>query len=230
MERSRLDAAVDGARSLAAEAGIALPGFASWSRADWLAGAASEAAAVRPALERGLGWDVTDFGRGDFDRVGLVLCTLRNGTLAERDSGAGQTYAEKFLVAQDGQETPTHLHRRKTEDIINRGGAALVVELRPEQGDADTVVTLVDGLERAVRAGVPVRLEPGQSIQVPAGVFHRFWADGGVVLAGEVSSVNDDVDDNVFLDPFPRYAAVDEDAPARYLLVSEYAEVLSGGR
>ncbi|MBB5791861.1 D-lyxose/D-mannose family sugar isomerase [Jiangella mangrovi] len=222
MERSRIDAAVDGARALAAEAGIALPGFAAWSRDEWLSARES----VRPALERGLGWDVTDFGRGDFDRVGLVLCTLRNGTLAERDSGAGQTYAEKFLVAQDGQETPMHLHRRKTEDIINRGGAALVVELRPEQGDADAVVTLVDGLERAVRAGDPVRLDPGQSIQVPAGVFHRFWADGGVVLAGEVSSVNDDVDDNLFLDPFPRYAAVDEDAPARYLLVSEYAEVL----
>jgi D-lyxose ketol-isomerase len=138
MERSRIDAAVDGARSLAAEAGIALPGFASWSRPDWLAGASSEAAGVRPAM--------------------------------------------------------------------------------------------VDGLEQAVRAGVPVRLEPGQSIQVPDGVFHRFWADGGVVLAGEVSSVNDDVDDNLFLDPFPRYAAVDEDAPARYLLVSEYAEVLGGGR
>lgn len=224
MERSRIDAAVDGARSLAADAGIRLPGFASWTRADWLAGATT--AAVRPALERGLGWDVTDFGRGDFDRVGLVLCTLRNGTLAERDSGAGQTYAEKFLVAQDGQETPMHLHRRKTEDIINRGGAALVVELRTESGDGD-VVTLVDGFERAVRAGAPVRLEPGQSIQVPAGVFHRFWADGGVVLAGEVSSVNDDVGDNLFLDPSPRYPSVGEDAPARYLLVSEYAEALA---
>lgn len=227
MKRSQIDAAVDGARALAAEAGMALPAFAAWTRADWLAAAPS--AAARPALERGLGWDVTDFGRGDFDRVGLVLCTLRNGTIAERDAGAGQTYAEKFLVAQDGQETPMHLHRRKTEDIINRGGATLVVELRAEQGDVDAVVTLVDGLERAVRAGVPVRLEPGQSIQVPAGVFHRFWADGGVVLAGEVSSVNDDADDNLFLDPSPRYPTLDEDAPARYLLVSEYAEVLAAG-
>lgn len=224
MKRSRIDAAIDDARSLAAQAGLALPGFAAWTRADWLAAAPTPAA--RPALERGLGWDVTDFGRGDFDRVGLVLCTLRNGTLAERDAGAGQTYAEKFLVARDGQETPTHLHRRKTEDIINRGGAALVVELRPESGDGD-VVTLVDGFEGAVRADAPVRLEPGQSIQVPAGVYHRFRADGGVVLAGEVSAVNDDVDDNVFLDPSPRYPSVDEDAPARYLLVSEYAGALA---
>lgn len=225
MDRSRIDAAVDDARARAAEAGIALPGFAAWTRSDWLAAAPTPA--VRPALERGLGWDVTDFGRGDFDRVGLVLCTLRNGTPAERDAGAGQTYAEKFLVARDGQETPMHLHRRKTEDIINRGGAVLVVELRPETGD-DDVVTLVDGLERAVRAGMPVRLEPGQSIQVPAGVYHRFWADGGTLLAGEVSAVNDDVDDNVFHDPSPRYPSVTEDAPARYLLVSEYAEVLTG--
>ncbi|TDD70089.1 D-lyxose/D-mannose family sugar isomerase [Jiangella aurantiaca] len=225
MRRSQIDGAIDGARELAAAAGMPLPGFAGWTRADWLAAALTPAA--RPALERGLGWDVTDFGRGEFDRVGLVLCTLRNGTPAERDAGAGQTYAEKFLVAQDGQETPMHLHRRKTEDIINRGGAALVVELRPESGDGD-VVTLVDGFERAVSAGSRVLLEPGQSIQVPAGVYHRFWADGGVVLAGEVSAVNDDVDDNIFADPFPRYPSLDEDAPARYLLVSEYAKVLAG--
>ncbi len=226
MRRSQIDAAIDGARELAAAAVMPLPGFAAWTRADWLAAAPTPSA--RPALERGLGWDVTDFGRGDFDRVGLVLCTLRNGTLAERDSGSGQTYAEKLLVAQDGQETPMHLHRRKAEDIINRGGAALVVELRPESGDGD-VVTLVDGLERAVRAGEPLRVEPGQSVQVPAGVFHRFWADGGVVLAGEVSAVNDDVGDNLFLDPSPRYPSVDEDVPARYLLVSEYAELLAAG-
>ncbi|WP_069110990.1 D-lyxose/D-mannose family sugar isomerase [Jiangella alba] len=224
MHRSRIDAAIDDARARAAEAGIALPAFASWTRADWLAAAPTPGA--RPALERGLGWDVTDFGRGRFDHIGLVLCTLRNGTLAERDAGAGQTYAEKFLVARDGQETPMHLHRRKTEDIINRGGAELVVELRPESGDGE-VVTLVDGLERAVRGGSPLRLEPGQSVQVPAGVYHRFWADGGVLLAGEVSAVNDDVDDNVFLDPSPRYPSVTEDAAARYLLVSEYAEALA---
>ncbi|TDE01172.1 D-lyxose/D-mannose family sugar isomerase [Jiangella asiatica] len=222
MKRSDVDAAIDGARSLAANSGIALPGFTAWSRDEWHANASR----ARSALERGLGWDVTDFGRGDFDRVGLVLCTLRNGTLADRDRAVGQTYAEKFLVAQDGQETPMHLHRRKTEDIINRGGAALVVELRPEQGDTDAVVTLVDGFERSVRAGEPVRLDPGQSIQVRAGVYHRFWADGGVVLAGEVSSVNDDVHDNLFLDPSPRYPTLDEDAPARYLLVSEYPAVL----
>ncbi|PZF82585.1 D-lyxose/D-mannose family sugar isomerase [Jiangella anatolica] len=223
MKRSRIDAAIDDARSRAEDAGIVLPGFATWGRDEWLAAPPS----ARPALERGLGWDVTDFGRGDFDRVGLVLCTLRNGSLAERDAGAGQTYAEKFMVARDGQETPMHLHRRKTEDIINRGGAALVVELHPESGD-DAVVTLVDGLERAVRGGEQLRLEPGQSVQVPAGVYHRFWADGGVLLAGEVSSVNDDVDDNVFLDPSPRFPAVTEDAPARYLLVSEYEAVLAG--
>lgn len=80
-----------------------------------------------------------------------------------------------------------------------------------------------------MRGGEQLRIEPGQSVQVPAGVYHRFWADGGVVLAGEVSSVNDDVDDNLFLDPSPRYTSLGEDAPARYLLVSEYAEVLAAG-
>jgi D-lyxose ketol-isomerase len=72
-----------------------------------------------------------------------------------------------------------------------------------------------------------VRLVAGQSLQVPRRVFHRFWAEGGPVLAGEVSTVNDDERDNRFLETSERYPGVDEDAPARYLLVSEYPALLA---
>jgi D-lyxose ketol-isomerase len=225
MLRSEIDAAIDTARSFAAEAVFPLPEFAGWSRDEWLA----RADRLGPTLARGLGWDVTDFGRGDFARFGLCLCTTRNGDVADVDRNTAQTYAEKFMVVEVGQETPFHLHPRKTEDIINRGGGVLRVEIYPaDDGQLGTGVTttLVDGIETDVTAGEGILLRPGQSIQIPSGAFHRFWAEGGRVLGGEVSAVNDDSNDNVFLEPFPRYATIQEDAPARYLLVAEYAGIL----
>lgn len=219
MKRSDLDAAIDRAAALAGRFGFPLPPFAGWSREEWLA----RADALRPTLERGIGWDVTDFGRGDFPRVGLCLLTLRNGTLAEQRAGRGQTYAEKLMLVGVGQETPFHLHRAKTEDIINRGGGDLVLELFDPADPARSVRTFVDGVERDVAPRARLRLPPGGSVQVPIGVQHRFWAEGEDALAQEVSSVNDDADDNEFLVPAPRYPVVEEDVPARRLLVGEYA-------
>jgi D-lyxose ketol-isomerase len=228
MHRSEIDLAIDDARALAAEQGFPLPAFADWTREVWL----ERAATLGTTLRRGLGWDVTDFGRGDFGRHGLTLCTLRNGSLEERDAGRGQTYAEKLLAVRPGQETPFHLHARKTEDIIHRGGnGELVLEAHPADHrrlGTGSVRTFVDGIETELQAGEQVRLRPGQSLQVPRGVFHRFWAEGGRVLAGEVSSVNDDERDNRFLETSERYPGIDEDAPATYLLVSEYGALLGG--
>ena len=225
MLRSNIDAAIDSARSLAAGATLPLPDFAGWSRDEWL----GQVDRLGPTLSRGLGWDVTDFGRGDFARYGLCLCTIRNGRVADVDRSTAQTYAEKFMVIEVGQETPFHLHPRKTEDIINRGGGVLRVEVHPADGvrlGSGTTTTLVDGIETRVAAGEGILIRPGQSIQIPSGVFHRFWAESQRVLGGEVSAINDDDNDNVFLEPFPRYATIEEDAPARYLLVGEYAGIL----
>jgi D-lyxose ketol-isomerase len=226
MLRSTIDGVIDAARAFAADRQCALPVFAGWSREHWQGNIGT----LRPTIERGLGWDVTDFGRGDFARYGLCLCTLRNGSLTERDSGRGQTYAEKFMVVEVGQETPFHFHRTKVEDIINRGGGNLHVEIYPADGESlgtGSTRTFVDGISRDVKAGERVVLLPGQSIQIPIGAFHRFWAEDERVLAGEVSAVNDDVTDNVFLEKFPRYASIDEDSPARYILVGEYDSLLT---
>jgi D-lyxose ketol-isomerase len=223
--RSEIDAAIDSARALAAEAVFPLPSFASWSRDEWL----DQVDRLQPTLARGLGWDVTDFGRGDFARFGLCLCTIRNGEVSDVDRNTAQTYAEKFMVIEVGQETPFHLHPRKTEDIINRGGGVLRVEVYPADGNElgrGVTTTLVDGIETRVDSGEGIIIGPGQSIQIPSGVFHRFWAENERVLGGEVSATNDDERDNVFLEPFPRYASIEEDAAARYLLVGEYAELL----
>jgi D-lyxose ketol-isomerase len=222
MKRSEIEAAIDAALASAEEHGFALPPFAFWDRDEWV----RRAAELRVPLERGLGWDVTDFGRGDFDAVGLTLLTVRNGTLEEQAAGIGQTYAEKVMHVRVGQETPFHLHRRKTEDILNRGGGELVVELVDPEEPAGPVRALVNGLPIDVASGTLLRLGPGEGVQVPHGIRHRFWAEGSPVLAGEVSSVNDDAADNVFLVAGARYPSIDEDVTARRLLVSEYAPLL----
>ena len=222
LKRSEIESAIDAAVALAERHRFPLPPFASWARERWI----EQAAELRVPLERGLGWDVTDFGRGDFLRTGLTLLTLRNGTLAEQAAGLGQTYAEKLLHVRVGQETPFHLHPRKTEDILNRGGGELVVELvHPDEPDS-SVRALVNGAPRTIAPGERLRLGPGEGVQVPRGIRHRFWAEGDEVLGGEVSSVNDDESDNVFLVASPRYPGIDEDVPARRLLVGEYRTVL----
>ena len=63
-----------------------------------------------------LGWDITDFSSGDFERVGAVLFTLRNGDAY--DPAIGTPYAEKIIVVQNGQILPLHKHMKKTEDIL----------------------------------------------------------------------------------------------------------------
>ena len=69
-----------------------------------------------------LGWDITDFGRGQFPAYGLLMFTIRNGTFAELKKENGKIYAEKILISDEKQVTLTHFHYQKMEDIINRGG------------------------------------------------------------------------------------------------------------
>ena len=152
---------------------------------------------------RKLGWDVTDFGSRRFDEVGLTVFTIRNGRLDDPENR--KIYAEKILIVCEAQKTPFHLHYEKTEDIINRGGGRLVVELyhfddRNELADTPVTVSC-DGVRRTVPAGGSVILSTGESITLVPGLYHEFAGEpgSGTVLVGEVSSVNDDAIDNHFL-------------------------------
>jgi D-lyxose ketol-isomerase len=172
-----------------------------------------------------LGWDLTDFGSGEFAKMGLTLFTIRNGKPG-RDS---KPYAEKIMVVRENQVTPMHFHWSKMEDIINRGGGNLMVELHlateDEKLDPNTPVTVsIDGVERTVAPGTVVRLEPGESITLTQHLYHKFWGEEGHgwVLVGEVSAVNDDTADNRFLEPLGRFPKIVEDEPAERLLCSEY--------
>jgi len=224
MRRSEINEVLSRSRAFLDGMQFRLPPWSAWSPDDWRA----RRAECREVVENGLGWDVTDFGGADFARRGLVLFTLRNGHPG-RDR---KPYAEKVMVVGEGQETPMHCHRSKMEDIINRGGGELVMELlaSPDGKGAapGPVAVQVDGCDRSVAPGERVVLHPGESICLPQGLYHRFFAEPGKgpVLAGEVSSVNDDVGDNLFLEPVGRFPAIEEDEPPLHLLVSDYGRWL----
>ncbi|WP_134725554.1 D-lyxose/D-mannose family sugar isomerase [Paracoccus luteus] len=228
MERTRINRIMQDAAALIDAAGFALPPFAHWSPDEFRA-RARDAQAI---IDARLGWDITDYGQGDFDRLGLFLFTLRNGSAQDLIAGRGRVYAEKLLISQDGQVSPMHTHIAKTEDIINRRGATLAIRLcgSDAQGglDRDAPVRVqTDGLWRDIAPGGVLRLGPGESVTLRPGDWHEFWAEGGACLIGEVSTVNDDLTDNVFADPIGRFADVDEDAQPLHLLVSDYAAWLS---
>jgi D-lyxose ketol-isomerase len=223
MRRSEINAVMRGVDAFLQEHRFYLPPFAHWSPDTW----AARGDAVRQIVERGLGWDVTDFGRSDFTRSGFTAFTLRNGSLADLRTGTGELYCEKVLIVGVDQVTPLHFHWTKTEDIINRGGGKLIVQLynaTEEEGLAESDVTVrTDGMARTVPAGGRVVLSPGESITLVPYCYHTFWAAEGTVLAGEVSLVNDDAADNRFYEPLGRFPEVVEDEPPLYLLVGDYA-------
>ena len=125
-----------------------------------------------------------------------------------------------------------HLHWHKMEDIINRGGGNLLIELfnsdKEENLSFTDVVFRTDGILRQVPAGSTVTLTPGESICLEPGVYHRFWGEPGKgkVLVGEVSAVNDDAKDNRFLEKAGRFPEIEEDETPLHLLVSDYENFL----
>ena len=178
--------------------------------------------------ERGLGWDITDYGQARFDELGLFLFTTRNGRLGDLRAGRGMLYAEKIMISRRDQLSPMHRHFLKAEDIINRGGGKLVIKLfaGAEDGTIDRaadVTVPVDGQLRTVQAGGRLALEPGESVTLMPGVWHAFWGEGDDVLIGEVSTVNDDAADNDFEMNIGRFASIEEDEAPQHLLVSDYA-------
>ena len=160
-------------------------------------------------------WDITDFGLGEFDRFGLVLINL-----AEESE-----YCEKLMYARAGQTTPLHTHAQKKEDIICRHGA-LVLELwagHPEQTERGASFSIrVNGGLQPLRSGEPLTLQAGERITLTPGIYHAFWAGGPDCIIGEVSTANDDANDNIFVNPdIGRFPEVDEDEPARVRLLSD---------
>ncbi len=223
MKRSEINALMRDALQFLVDHHFNLPPFAYWSPEVWK----QEGREVIEIIQAQMGWDITDFGSGDFHRTGAILFTLRNGRLEDVPRG-GKSYAEKILILEEEQVVPMHFHHKKTEDIINRAGGVLVVEVynvTPEQQLARTPVKVfLDGVTRTVPPGFNLELRAGESITLYPRMYHTFWGKPGAgkVLVGEVSSVNDDCVDNYFLKQVTRFDAIDEDVPPLHLLYADY--------
>jgi len=224
MKRSEINHLIKEATVFFERMNFHLPPWACWRPGEWK----GRYAECNEIVDNMLGWDLTDFGSGEFHKRGLILFTLRNGNM-KKDK---KSYAEKAMIVEELQETPTHFHWSKMEDIINRGGGNLVIELfssdSKENITGDPLRIKTDGILRTVASGGKVVLTPGESICLEQGVYHRFYGEPGKgrVLVGEVSAVNDDTSDNRFLEVVGRFSEVDEDEKPLHLLVSDYFNYL----
>ena len=222
MKRSEINALIISALDFFAENKFYLPTWASYTPQEWK----EKAATSTEIIENGMGWDLTDFGSNDFQKRGLLLFTVRNGnTLLDNKS-----YCEKIMIAGVNQETPMHFHKLKMEDIINRGGGVLEIEFcnsNPDGSFSDQSFEVkIDGQIQQLQPRDKIQLMPGQSVCMERGLYHRFYGLGAPVMVGEVSTVNDDTNDNFFYESIGRFPEIVEDVPASYILSNEYKKYL----
>lgn len=222
MKRSEINRALRDMEKMIDRCSFKLPPFCYFTPEEWNE-KGHEYDEVRDNM---LGWDITDFGMGDFDKVGFSLITLRNGNVSM--DKYTKPYAEKLLYMKEGQSAAMHFHWNKMEDIINRGGGNVLIGVYnadKEEGLADTDVLIhSDGREYTVPAGTQIRLRPGESITIQPFLYHDFRLEPGTgpVLLGEVSMCNDDNRDNRFYLPAGRFPVIEEDEPPYRLLCNEY--------
>lgn len=228
MKRSTINQIMSEADVFIRSFGYVLPPFAYWSPKEMQ----DRSAQIQALVDARAGWDITDYGEGRFDDLGLFLFTTRNGRQDDLKRGGGMCYAEKIMISRKDQISPMHTHVVKAEDIINRGGATLAIELygSDAEGNFDETaggVVWCDGVRREYAPGEILKFEPGESVKLMPGDWHAFWGQGGDVLIGEVSTVNDDETDNIFRAPIGRFAQIEEDVEPLHLLVSDYKTWLS---
>lgn len=90
MKRSEINAIIRANKELCAKYLFHLPDWAFWSPKDW----ASKGKECEEIKRNCMGWDITDFGSGDFEHIGLSLITLRNGNPAYDR----KPYCEKIMM------------------------------------------------------------------------------------------------------------------------------------
>lgn len=225
MKRSEINAVIQELEGLLEKHQFMLPPYLSFTPEEWK----EKGREYQEIRDNALGWDVTDYGLGDFYKTGLALITLRNGNTG--NPAYTKTYAEKIMMLKEGQLSPNHFHWNKMEDIINRGGGNVVFHLwnadeKEELADTDVNV-FRDGRKYTVPAGSEIILKPGESLTLYPYTYHDFSVEPGTgyALIGEVSMCNDDNTDNRFYEPIGRFPTIEEDEPAYRLLCNEYPDV-----
>jgi D-lyxose ketol-isomerase len=158
-------------------------------------------------------WDVTDFGLGDFQKSGLVLINL-----AEEAE-----YCEKLMYAAKNQMTPAHCHAKKKEDIICRTGELAVRVWKGKPSNEKTSFDIkITGEWKSVSSGDVITLKAGERVTLVPGIYHEFYPTSDECIIGEVSTANDDLNDNFFINPdIGRYAEIIEDEAPIHKLLSD---------
>lgn len=228
MKRSEVNKTIDYVIERCEYFKIPLPSFAFYSVDDWKNVDDSE----EELVDNMLGWDITDFGKGDFLKAGLVSFVFRNGNINMKDKYP-KTYCEKLLYVMDGQILPFHYHWKKTEDIINRGGGNLEITLW--QGDdggnflKKDLVIVKDGKKTKIHGGDKVLLKPGESITLMPYQFHQWQGVPGTgdIALFEVSSTNDDRVDNNFYESQERLTGIENDEKIKHALFTDYVDLIN---
>ena len=101
MKRSEINAALKEMEQMIREYRFAIPPFCNFTPEEWK----EKGHDYDEIRDNMLGWDITDYGLGDFDKVGFSLITIRNGNLKMKDKYT-KSYAEKLLYIKEGQYSP----------------------------------------------------------------------------------------------------------------------------
>ena len=75
MKRSEINAALKEMEQMVQKYRFALPPFCNFTPEEW----GKKGHDYDEIRDNMLGWDITDYGLGDFDKVGFSLITIRNG-------------------------------------------------------------------------------------------------------------------------------------------------------
>ena len=97
MKRSEINKVIKEFEGLLNEYKFALPPFCHFTPEEW----AEKGHEFDEIRDNALGWDVTDYGEGHFDTLGLALITIRNGNA--KDPKYTKVYAEKIMMVKEGQ-------------------------------------------------------------------------------------------------------------------------------
>ncbi len=94
MKRSEINATIKKMEALMEECRFKLPPYFSFTPDEW----AEKNHEYDEIRECELGWDVTDYGEGKFDTLGLALITIRNGNV--HNPKYNKPYAEKIMIRE----------------------------------------------------------------------------------------------------------------------------------
>ena len=84
MKRSEINEIMRDTIEFLDENKFSLPRFAFWSLDEWK----KKGIEVKEIIQNQLGWDITDFGSNQFNKIGLMLFTIRNGNFNDENSPA----------------------------------------------------------------------------------------------------------------------------------------------